>query len=1043
MIGRFGDVLTGLGSDPAYWRFEPGVGLLRPPHAELALSNGVEFWTVQRANSLGFLDREPIDPARADESCHIAIIGDSFVEGREVHISDKMQVRLEELAAREAPHLDVTTSAFGISATGQVNQLPFYDRYARRMSPDMVVLVFFRNDPQDNSTKRNALRPGYIPERLRHGQVALDEDGNIRWLPPAIDFSDAVFTRAYESRNSWRNRTIYRAADASYFMRWMGIKTKLISANDWYRWFRPSEDSVRRYQEWINSVEYATTTEEYFNYMESWVFTRFALEQFKHRADSHGFALMVLTTLHVRGEGSPQFERLSAIAESLDIPIVSQHDYILRQGGNIQDADWETDFHWTTAGHQWAAEAIWEHIEEEWDGQCPQVDPQQDVAVGWTYLDGLPDEDVGEHTSHVFDEPFSLWYRFHTPDGETRLQTFPASDLEGYRSMYESVKSRSPTARSDWNVHLYDDGLTYLRESCNADDRDIPFFLHVFPEDESDLPRDSQSSEFENLEFYSEFRSVTFDGICMVSIDLPEYEIARISTGQFIRGINSKDSIVWSVRHNFALPEIIDAVLELQRSEREPVIRSNFDVYIDNDQLIYVKDSCNTDDRDTPFFLHVIPTDGKDLLDRYEESGFDNLGFELMQKGGMHNDGCFAAVELPEYEIKSIRTGQFVRGFDSEEGIVWSVRYNFALPDIIDAVLELQRSGREPVIRSNFNVYIDDGQLIYVKGSCSTDDRDTPFFLHVVPIDGKDLPAGREESGFDNLGFEWMQRGGESDGKCFAAVDLPDYDVASIKTGQVTDGAETWSVFYNFALPEIIDAVQEIQQSGRDPDVISTFDVYINDGQLIYVKDSCSTEDRDTPFFLHVFPADQNDLPDGHEESGFDNLGFELMQKGGVHDGGCFATVDLPEYEIESIKTGQFTEDVQTWRADYNFTLPETIDAIQEIRQSGRDPDVRSAFDVYINDGRLIYVKDSCAADDRDLPFFLHVFPTDESNLSAGRDESGFDNLDFELARKGGESDGLCFAAVDLPKYSIASIRTGQWVRGESSVWEASIDFAE
>ena len=1031
MVGRFGNVISDLSTDSAYWRFEPGVGLLRPPHMELTLSNSMDSWTVQRANSLGFLDREPIDPTRAEESCHISIIGDSFVEAKEVSLSDKLQVRLEELAAREAPHLDVTTSAFGIQRTGQVNQLPFYDRYARRMSPDMVVLVFVGNDRLGNSTEPYALRPGYVPERLPYGQAALDEDGNIRWFPPAIDFSDAVFAQASESRNLWHRRAIYRAADASYFMRWLGIKTKLISANDWvYRWFRPSQDSVTRYQEWMYLVGGDATTESDFNYMESWVFTRFALEQFKRRADRDGATLMVLAIHHVSGEGNPIFERLSATAESMGIPIVSQHDYIVGQGGRVDDADWEIDGHWTPAGHQWAAEAIWEHIKDEWHGQCPQVEPQQDVEVKWTHLNDPPDEDGRDYTLHLLDEPLPLPYKFHTPDGEAWVQIFPASDLERYRSVHESVKSRRPAAHSEWDVHIYDDGLTYLKESCSADDRNFRFFLHVFPEDESDLPRDSQSSEFENLVFYSEFRGVEFDGICMVSIDLPEYDISSIRTGQVV-----DDAEAWSVYYNFALLGIMDAVNELRQSEREPAIRSSFNVYLDDSRLLYAKSPCAANDRTLPFFLHVFPADGNNLL---ADSGFDNLDFKLIDRGGVHDVGCFAAVGLPGYEIASISTGQFAGGVE-----IWRARYNFALPSIIDAVLELQRSGREPEIRSNFHVYIDDGQLIYVKDSCSIDDRDTPFFLHVIPADEKDLPAGRGESGFDNLGFELMQRGGESDGKCFAAVDLPEYDIASIKTGQVTDGAETWSVRYNFALPDILDAVRELQQSGREPEIRSNFHVYIDDGQLIYVKDSCDADDRDTPFFLHVFPTDQNDLPDGREESSFDNLGFELMQKGGVQDGGCFAAVDLPEYEIESIRTGQFSEDVQTWRADYNFALAEIIDAVQEIRQSGRDPDIRSAFNVYINDGWLIYVKDSCTADDRDLPFFLHVSPADDKDLSAGREESGFNNLDFELTRKGGESDGLCFAAVDLPKYSIASIRTGQWVRGEGSIWEASIDFAE
>ena len=107
--------------------FVPGVGVLYEPGSEVRSTNRSDFWTVSRANHWGFLDRPPPSPERAAAGCHVTLIGDSFVEARQVPIADKVQVRLEDLARRRLPHLDVTTSAFGVSGTGQVNQLPFYD----------------------------------------------------------------------------------------------------------------------------------------------------------------------------------------------------------------------------------------------------------------------------------------------------------------------------------------------------------------------------------------------------------------------------------------------------------------------------------------------------------------------------------------------------------------------------------------------------------------------------------------------------------------------------------------------------------------------------------------------------------------------------------------------------------------------------------------------------------------------------------------------------------------------------------------------------
>ena len=84
-------------------------------------------------------------------SCHIAMIGDSYVEALQVPIADKFHVRLEELAAEELRHLDITTSAFGIMGTGQVNQLAYYDEFARTLRPALLVLVFVNNDFMNNA----------------------------------------------------------------------------------------------------------------------------------------------------------------------------------------------------------------------------------------------------------------------------------------------------------------------------------------------------------------------------------------------------------------------------------------------------------------------------------------------------------------------------------------------------------------------------------------------------------------------------------------------------------------------------------------------------------------------------------------------------------------------------------------------------------------------------------------------------------------------------------------------------------------------------
>ena len=59
--------------------------------------------------------------------------------------------------------------------------------------------------------------------------------------------------------------------------------------------------------------------------------------------------------------------------------------------------------------------------------------------------------------------------------------------------------------------------------------------------------------------------------------------------------------------------------------------------------------------------------------------------------------------------------------------------------------------------------------------------------------------------------------------------------------------------------------------------------------------------------FVHIIPADANDLPAVRKQHGFDNLDFSFDWLSGTRFGGkCLLTRPLPDYEITSIRTGQF-----------------------------------------------------------------------------------------------------------------------------------------
>ena len=94
-----------------------------------------------------------------------------------------------------------------------------------------------------------------------------------------------------------------------------------------------------------------------------------------------------------------------------------------------------------------------------------------------------------------------------------------------------------------------------------------------------------------------------------------------------------------------------------------------------------------------------------------------------------------------------------------------------------------RRIPNEPVIQSGFDVYLDDGKLIYVKDRCTPKDAKKFIFVQVVPVSPEDLPADRRRQGFryDQLFSAQPERFGD---RCLFGISLPTYPVARIVTGQ-------------------------------------------------------------------------------------------------------------------------------------------------------------------------------------------------------------------------------------------------------------------
>ena len=321
------------------------------------------------------------------------MIGNSFVEAREVPIADKFHVRLEDIAARELSYLDVTTSAFSQGGVGQIEQLAYYDKYARHLHPKLIVLVAAPNDYVNNFPLWESIRVGIDPDHPPHVYAARTEDGGFKLRQPDPKFRNFRMLQTTEppARAQWIEETL----SSSWFLKYLTTLFHLHFPQ--YKENRAQANRLQRIEILSRRSAYAPLldgwrpvsfgnvpmrstdddTPSYFAlfarndgppfYTEALAFTAFALDEFKKRADRDGAALVILATHRMSYFGGSTLSRLIEIAADRDIPIIDHGGFIRRQGGDLDDAHWHHDSHWNPAGHQWAAEALLEYLKQNQD----------------------------------------------------------------------------------------------------------------------------------------------------------------------------------------------------------------------------------------------------------------------------------------------------------------------------------------------------------------------------------------------------------------------------------------------------------------------------------------------------------------------------------------------------------------------------------------------------------------------------------------------------------------------------------------------------
>ena len=199
---------------------------------------------------------------------------------------------------------------------------------------------------------------------------------------------------------------------------------------------------------------------------------------------------------------------------------------------------------------------------------------------------------------------------------------------------------------------------------------------------------------------------------------------------------------------------------------------AHYDVYVDDQAVIFANEDCHADDATERLFAHATPVDASILSPN--TSVLSLTHFPPMREEGR----CIARWAVPAFPISHILVGQR----DSARAVFWSGEIVLDQAAFEKTMAAMLAAAGGPVIESAMDVHVHGRRIFYVADDCEGTAGRTPFFLHVLPMREADLQPERIEHGYDNLDF--LEVGATFGERCVVRWQLPDYPIRRIRTGQ-------------------------------------------------------------------------------------------------------------------------------------------------------------------------------------------------------------------------------------------------------------------
>ena len=135
---------------PCIYNRNDETGYRYTPNASGRFQRYFEIDNLVQVNSTGFHDVEHLSWPQAKP--RVVVIGDSFVAGLEVEISEGWVQVVQQQLQPDFPTLEVAN--LGLDGTGTEAHLALLKEQLETIQPDWVILAFYRNDVKDLLNQR-------------------------------------------------------------------------------------------------------------------------------------------------------------------------------------------------------------------------------------------------------------------------------------------------------------------------------------------------------------------------------------------------------------------------------------------------------------------------------------------------------------------------------------------------------------------------------------------------------------------------------------------------------------------------------------------------------------------------------------------------------------------------------------------------------------------------------------------------------------------------------------------------------------------------